>query len=47
MSDDQSDIELPEDEQDVVDAISGEGEGEPTEQQKNLAIAQAKLIGDL
>ena len=48
MSDDeQTDVDLPEDEQDVVEMISDGDDSEPTEQEKNLAIAQAKLIGDL
>jgi hypothetical protein len=45
--DEQADVEVPEDEQDVVEMISGEDDSEPTEQEKNLAIAQAELIGDL
>lgn len=47
MSDDQTDIELPEDQQDVVDMVADGEDGDPTDQEKNLAIAQAKLIGDL
>jgi hypothetical protein len=39
-------ISLPEDEQDLIDQLEGEGR-ELSEQEKNLAIAQAKLIGDL
>ena len=45
--DEHTDVELPEDEQDVVEMISDEDDSEPAEQEKNLAIAQAKLIGDL
>jgi hypothetical protein len=37
-------IQIPEDEQAVIEMIGGE---EASEQQKNLAIAQAKLIGDI
>jgi hypothetical protein len=40
---DQSDIKIPEDEQAVIDMLGDDA----TEQEKNLAIAQAKLIGDL
>jgi hypothetical protein len=36
------DVQIPEDEQEVIEMAGAE-----TEQEKNLAIAQAKLIGDL
>jgi hypothetical protein len=37
---------LPEDEQDLIYQLEGEGR-ELSEQERNLAITQAKLIGDL
>jgi hypothetical protein len=36
------DVQIPEDEQEVIERAGAE-----TEQEKNLAIAQAKRIGDL
>jgi hypothetical protein len=36
------DVQIPKDEEEVIEMSEAE-----TEQQKNLAIAQAKLIGDL
>ncbi|ESS07300.1 MAG: hypothetical protein A07HB70_00574 [uncultured archaeon A07HB70] len=44
MSDDQNqdEIRIPADEEEVIEMA-----GAKTEQEKNLAIAQAKLIGDL
>ena len=36
-------IRIPEDEQAVIDMLGDDA----TEEEKNLAIAQAKLIGDL
>lgn len=38
------DVRIPEDEAELIEMIGGE---EMTEQEKNVAIAQAKLIGDL
>lgn len=40
-------ISLPEDEQDLINQLEGESGRELSEQEKNLAVAQAKLIGDL
>jgi hypothetical protein len=40
-------ISLPEDEQDLIDKLEGDSSQELSEQEKNLAIAQATLIGDL
>ena len=42
MSDKNDEVKIPEDEQAVIDAAGAE-----TDQEKALAIAQAKLIGDL
>lgn len=42
MSDKNDEVQIPEDEQAVIDAAGAE-----TDQEKALAIAQAKLIGDL
>lgn len=42
MAEESPDICLPEDEQEVADMADGE-----TEQERNLAVAQAELIGDL
>lgn len=39
--------DLPDDEADLIDRLEGERGCELTEQEKNLAIAQAKLIGDI
>lgn len=41
----QTDVQIPTTEQAVVDMI--EDDGEKTEQQKNLAIVQTRMIGDL
>lgn len=38
----QNEIHLPTDEQEVIDMAGAE-----TEEEKNLAVAQARLIGDL
>ena len=40
-------ISLPEDEQDLIDQLEGDSGQELSEQENNLAIAQARLIGDL
>lgn len=45
MSDDG--LDLPEDEDDVIARLEESRGRELTEQEKNLAIAQAKLIGDI
>lgn len=42
--DETPEVEIPEDEQAVIDMIGGE---DVSEQKKNVAIAQAKLIGDI
>jgi hypothetical protein len=47
MCDENSDVSLPEDEQDLIDQLEGESGQELSEQEKNLVIAQSKLIGDL
>jgi hypothetical protein len=47
MSDENPDVKIPEDEQDLIHQLEGESGQELSEQEKNLAIAQAKLIGDL
>jgi hypothetical protein len=47
MSDENPEVSLPEDEQDLIDQLEGESGRELSEQEKNLAIAQARLIGDL
>lgn len=47
MSDENPDVMIPEDEQAVIDFLEEELGGELTEQEENLAVAQAKLIGDL
>jgi len=41
--DENPEIRIPEDEQAVIDMLDDDA----TEEEKNLAIAQAKLIGDL
>ena len=43
----QSQIGIPEDEEAVTELASEDGEEELTEDQRNLALAQARLIGDL
>lgn len=45
--DESPEISLPKDEQDLIDQLEGESGQELSDQEKNLAIAQAKLIGDL
>lgn len=45
--DESPEISLPEDEQDLIDRSEGDSGQELSEQEKNLAITQAKLIGDL
>ena len=42
MSNENPDVEIPEDEQAVIDVAGAE-----TDEEKALAIAQAELIGDL
>jgi hypothetical protein len=42
MSDENEEVQIPKDEQAVIDAAGAE-----TDEEKALAIAQAKLIGDL
>jgi len=42
QQDERPDYWIPEDEQEVIERADAE-----TDQEKNLAIAQAKLIGDL
>ncbi len=41
------DMRLPEKEQDVIEQVKEERDCELTEQKKSLAVAQARLIGDL
>jgi len=43
----QSQIRIPEDQQAVKELASEDGEEELTQEQRNLALAQARLIGDL
>jgi len=40
-------IRTPEDQQAVKELASEDGEEELTQEQRNLALAQARLIGDL
>jgi len=47
MCDENPDVSLPEDEQDLIDKLEGDSGQELSEQEKNLAITQAKLIGGL
>jgi len=47
MCDENSEVSLPEDEQDLIDQLEGESGRELPEQEKSLAIAQERLIGDL
>jgi hypothetical protein len=47
MCDDGDGIRIPEDEQDVIDMMEEFRGRELTEQEKNLAIAQAKLVGEI
>lgn len=42
MSDEQNEIRIPADEEEVIDMADAE-----TDEEKNLAVAQARLIGDL
>lgn len=42
MSDENDEVRIPEDEQAVIEAAGAE-----TDEEKALAIAQAKLIGDI
>ena len=44
---DQSQIRILEDQQAVSELASEDGEEELTEEHRNLALAQARLIGDL
>jgi hypothetical protein len=41
---DQPGVEIPEDEAELIEMLGGD---ELTEQEANLAVAQAELIGDL
>ena len=43
----QSQIGIPEDQRAVKELASDDEEEELTEEQRNLALAQARLIGDL
>lgn len=45
--DESPEVSLPEDEEDLIAELEDERGRELSEQEKNLAIAQAKLIGDL
>lgn len=47
MSDDEGEVQIPKDEQAVIDMLEGERGEKLSEQEQNLAIAQAKLIGDI
>lgn len=45
--DDSPEVSLPEDEADLLAELEDERGRELTEQEVNLAVAQARLIGDL
>jgi|GEM_PF-2948528 len=47
MCDKNPDVSLPEDEQDLIDQLEDERGREITEEEANLAVTQARLIGDL
>lgn len=47
MEEKDNEIDIPDDEQDVIEQMEEDKGEELTEQEKNLAIAQAELIGDL
>lgn len=45
--DENPDVSIPEDEQDLIAELEDERGRELTEKEANLAVAQARLIGDL
>jgi len=47
MTEDADEYRIPEDETDVVEQLEAERGRKLTEQERNLAIAQARLIGDI
>jgi Na+/H+ antiporter NhaB len=47
MSEERDGRDIPEDEQDVVATVEEDKGSKLSEQERNLAIAQAKLIGDI
>lgn len=47
MAEDTDDCRIPEDEEEVVERLVAERGRKLTEQERNLAIAQARLIGDI
>lgn len=42
-----TEIRIPEDEREALEIASGDSGDELSEKEKNLAVAQARLIGDL
>lgn len=47
MTGEQNDRGIPEDEKAVIGTLREGEDEEPTEEETNLAIAQARLIGDI
>lgn len=47
MTDEDPEISIPEDEQAAVEIVAADSDEEQTEEERNLIVTQARLIGDL
>lgn len=47
MNNKDPEVAIPENEQAAVEMVAEDSNGELTEEEKNLIVAQARLIGDL